>query len=285
VGGEAARRGEGLLALALTVGAVSGCLALEPPPTQGEDVYTPPRSATTLKLTGISPKPSSEQGAAPTIWLSFDQYLDPALIGFHDTLSLTSGGVGFTVRAHYELVDKRIVGRLTRPLEHGLAYVLAPKYDNIRSLLGAYMEAAPLIEFTVGAPDPVVDTLEPSTARVPSWEQDISPMLEEGCTCHTLTLRPDDWFDIPPLTYEALVQQPSTQRPDLMRVEPLEPTRSYLMHKLLSDYPTRRGGEMPPRWAEEASRPGIQISYKPLSYDALRVVELWIRAGAPRTSP
>ncbi len=69
-----------------------------------------------------------------------------------------------------------------------------------------------------------------------------------------------------------LIGQPSTQQPDLLLVQPFDPERSYLMHKLLWDYPLREGTAQPTPWDGGA----------PLPEQDLRLIERWIRGGALR---
>lgn len=261
----------------------SACLALEDPP--GEDLpegsYVLPRNAAPLQIYDYAPIDSLLTTRYPPLWFGFDQYLDPALILFHDTLSLTSGGVSFTVRAHYDMLNKRIVGRLTRPLEPGLAYTFTLKPDNIKTLYGAVLEFKPIVEFKVAADSP--DPQEPSPEYTPTWSQDIAPIFEASCApCHTPSEVGDTrTFDIPDLSYASLVQKPSQQRASQLLVRPLEPGRSYLMHKILADYPVRRGSAMPPPWTTSARSPsGQPVAYKPLTQEELRLIELWIFAGA-----
>lgn len=87
--------------------------------------------------------------------------------------------------------------------------------------------------------------------------------------CHTTRAPTGDL----PLTgrrvpvYDALVDAPSSQVPDRMRVVPYEPEASYLMEKLTEPEPTV-GGRMPP--------------YSRLTDAEIERIRTWIAAGAPR---
>lgn len=70
-------------------------------------------------------------------------------------------------------------------------------------------------------------------------------------------------------SYALLVNVPSRQRPDLMLVEPGNPDRSYLLHKLeenRSDIVGQRMPRTPPY----------------LTQGQIRVIRRWIELGAPR---
>ena len=46
---------------------------------------------------------------------------------------------------------------------------------------------------------------------------------------------------------------------------------SYLMHKIIPDYPLRRYGVQPPTWSDA----------EPLTANEIALIEDWIRVGAP----
>jgi hypothetical protein len=86
--------------------------------------------------------------------------------------------------------------------------------------------------------------------------------------CHAgasapLGLRLDSGF-----SYARLVGQSSVERPDLLRVAPGDPDKSYLMHKIEGSAAV--GGRMP-------------LNQPPLASDAVAAVRSWIAAGAPPT--
>ncbi len=64
-----------------------------------------------------------------------------------------------------------------------------------------------------------------------------------------------------------MVNRPSTQRPELLRVAPFDPERSYLVKKIRGD-PDIVGSPMP----AEGS----------ISAEARQLVVDWVRRGAPR---
>lgn len=71
----------------------------------------------------------------------------------------------------------------------------------------------------------------------------------------------------PALAYSNVVNRPSSQRPELLRVAPFDPQASYLVKKIRGD-PDIVGSPMP----AEGS----------LSAEARQLVVDWVRRGAPR---
>ena len=73
--------------------------------------------------------------------------------------------------------------------------------------------------------------------------------------------------------YDNLVNEPSTEEPSLMRVEPSDSTLSYLMHKLDGTQ------EMFPGGVGTAQMPLAQPPLSQLDRDGIRA---WINSGAPK---
>lgn len=116
---------------------------------------------------------------------------------------------------------------------------------------------------------PVVSAQEPV-----SLSRDVQPILDRHCVaCHLyespqggLLLEAGD-------THAATVNVPSTQAP-LPRVAPGDPERSYLVHKLRGTHVQVGGSGAPMPFNAETGSNG-------LATDERRVIEAWIRAGAP----
>ncbi len=86
------------------------------------------------------------------------------------------------------------------------------------------------------------------------------------CTCHARSNPPLRLALNTDSTYDQLIDEPSVQRPALLRVEPGNPDNSYLIHKLEGG-PNILGAQMP--------RGG-----PPLSQEIIDDVRAWIAAGA-----
>ncbi len=69
-------------------------------------------------------------------------------------------------------------------------------------------------------------------------------------------------------SYNHLVNVPSQEQPDLLRVEPGSPDRSYIIRKLEGG-PGITGGQMP-------------LNRSPLDQNTINAIRVWIAQGAPR---
>lgn len=261
---------------------ISGCIIEKPPPPDMEeepppDVREVPPYTDPVKVVGLFPRSGSNGVPRNTeLWVEFDQYLNPDELGIVSTIQLQSGGVTAISRVQYQMVDKRVVASLRSPLLENFEYNMVINNSVVTSVSGAPMVSPAIGRFTTGTGFTDNVAVQPE----PVWA-DIEPIINEGCGCHTLESYPDPWFDIPALTYDRMVLQPSIQRPDVSLVEPFEPWNSYLMHKALPDYPDRDGTAMPPLWADDTEL-AVEVSHRALSADELRLIEDWIQVGAPR---
>jgi len=68
--------------------------------------------------------------------------------------------------------------------------------------------------------------------------------------------------------YDELVNKASTEKPDMLRVNPGKPDESYLIHKLEGRHGIV-GGRMP-------------LASTPLKEEELSLIRIWIEGGAPR---
>ncbi len=246
-------------ATALTIAATLAAAALacvDNPPLPA-DLYDP-----SVRILAIDPSPDGGPVAEqPVFTASLNTYLDPAPLTFFNAAALNSGGVRASVRADYRMVDKQLVVTTRRPLEPGLIYDLTFNPDAIASVTGQPFQGPALIQFLSGdAPLPPA----PAEPEAPRWAE-IEPLLAPCNVCHL-----DPEWQLPAVTREAMVGVASEQQPELVVVRPFDAPASYLMHKILWDYPLRHGTAQPPPWA----------GYDQLSIDAQRLIERWINAGA-----
>ncbi len=108
---------------------------------------------------------------------------------------------------------------------------------------------------------------EPEGVTLTQLQEDIFGAV---CTqCHTGAAAPQGLrLDSEQISFDALVGQPSTQQPELLRVEPGAPDQSYLVRKLEGDE-SIDGQQMP-------------LGLSPLSSEQIAQVRDWIANGAPR---
>lgn len=237
------------------IGAWSSCVAVEAPDVTA--AYDPP-----LRVIRVSPSPDAEEVARDvTFTVAFNTYLNAELLTDTNGLSLTSGGLRAFGVVRYRMVDRALVWTTTRAMEPDLVYALGFDPEVLVSVTGRPLEgpsgvpfrASDRIQGRLPEPEPVV------------WS-DIAAELSEACDgCHS-----DPSWMLSPIRPEALIGAPSEQAEGQVLVVPFEPSRSYLMHKILWDYPLREGSAQPPPWS----------GAEQLSLETQRKVEAWIRNGA-----
>ncbi|RDV38777.1 hypothetical protein DV096_08240 [Bradymonadaceae bacterium TMQ3] len=247
--------------LTLCLGLAS-CGPIEPPPPTDADGEPIPRPAPLddwLRVVDVTP--THAIAVRPTIEVRFNAYLDPGTFNSYSALSLRSGGLTSGGRIDYRMTRKTLRLRPRSDLIEGLRYTLFASRD-LRSVTGA-----PLFPDTP-APERFTDASLPGSPPLDRPEvrwSNIAPIVERSCNaCHN----DPDWR-LPRLTPDALRQTRSTQV-DAPLVMPFEPAQSYLMHKILPDYPLRRFTVQPPPYSDAA----------PLSLDEIERIEDWIAQGA-----
>ncbi|MFW5967614.1 MAG: c-type cytochrome [Persicimonas sp.] len=243
-----------------------GCVEIEPEePTDedGEAIEAPEPGEPWLEIESIEP---SDERLAPdsAVVVYFSDYVDDDTFRSYAFANLTAGGLRTTGSADYRMVDRAVVWDPRGGLEEGFTYDFSIEAE-LQSASGS-----PFLGLD-STPRFVIDE-EADATSIPelpdaSWSQ-VESIFDESCaSCHA-----DESRGLNPLTYDALVGRPSEQV-DRALVVPGDPADSYLMHKLLDDYPDIRFTHQPPPWDEDSDR---------LSDEQLRVIEGWIRRGAQR---
>jgi len=245
-----------LLQSLLLLGPLLAAACVENPPLPGSPYERP--------LVALAVDPPLDQGPVarnPRIALTFNTYLDPTPLTYYNGLSLRSGGIRAGGTTDYQLVDKALVWRTTRWMRPDLYYTLGLDKTVLFSVTGQPYEGVEQLQYLAG--DFTVE--EPPAEPAPVWD-DVAPLFAPCGTCHD-----DPEWRLPPITWDGLVNQPSAQQ-DKLLVRPFDAPSSYLLHKLLDDYPDREGTAQPPAWA----------GANPLPVEDLRRIEAWIRGGARR---
>ncbi|TXD34477.1 hypothetical protein FRC96_12655 [Lujinxingia vulgaris] len=247
--------------LTLCAGLLS-CGPIDPPPPTDADGEPIPRPAPLDDwLRVIEVTPAQSIATHPTIEVRFNAYLAPDSFTSYGALSLRSGGLSSGGRIDYRMTRKTLRLRPRSALIDGLRYTLFAS-PGLRSVTGA-----PLFPNTP-APERFTDATLPDSPALDRPEvrwDDIAPLVERSCnSCHD-----DPEWQLPRLTPQALRQTRSTQV-EAPLVMPFEPAQSYLMHKILPDYPLRRFTVQPPPYSDAP----------PLSLDEIERIEDWIAQGA-----
>ena len=260
--------------IALLAASCSGIEPEYPVDEEGNRIPTPPPAERWLRIASIEPATSPTAiSLRPTLAARFDQYIDPDSFVSFSAVGLRSGGIAASGSLTYQMTYRRMVWRPYSSLIDGIEYDFALTLLGLYSVTGSprlpsdqpqlYLLATSEQGATTGRRD------QPPTDPV-YWPEVLDLLTEKGCyTCHGDEER---WPLLHDLSYEALLHRPSDEV-DFPLVRPFDAPRSYLMHKLLPDYPIRRHTVQPPPWAPEPYN-------QPLSRDEIWVVERFIEGGA-----
>lgn len=254
--------------LVFSVLSSSGCGSIEPDPPVDEDgnlIPLPRPLERWLRFIDITP--TKELSLRPTIKLTFNAYLDTTTFNSYSAVQLASGGFTYAGQVDYWMTQKALYFRPNAELEPDLLYELRlPGGRNLRSVTGSPLHPE-LVLPRMHARQEQEQMPAVKRPTVP-WEK-VEAIFEASCnSCHN-----DPSWGLPNLTPQGLVGTPSEQV-DLAIVEPFHPAQSYLMHKILPDYPQRRFTLQPPPWSAE----------EPLTQEELELIEHWIAQGAPGPS-
>lgn len=253
----------------------SGQIEAQPPlDEEGEPIPIPQPYEPWLLVREVAPQASGEQtrlALRPTIAVTFNQYLEDESFRSYGVARMGSGGIGASGSTEYRMTTKRIIWRARADLREDFEYTFTLGLENLRSVTASPpLPGATLSRVYIAASaEDEGESWEDALSDEPvSWGEVEQLFEQRGCySCHGQPR----WSKLGALTPEALVGIKSSQR-DLQLVRPGDPTDSYLMHKLLPDYPVREGTVQPPPWGEGET----QV----LTREELWLVERWIRAGA-----
>lgn len=195
---------------------VTSCGTLEDPPS--------------LEVVGTAPVNASSWPADLPIEVRFDRYLDPDTVDESDAV-VTSGELEATVDVGYDPVARALTVDPIYNLRVGVAYELRVRADGVRGLDGSALTEDVVVRFTAGP----VSGAEP-TYRVTF--ADVEPVFAARCGCHGPAPAA-----FPALTPAELVHQPAARQPARTLVVPGAPLDSYLVQRILVDYPGVSGGE------------------------------------------
>lgn len=282
-----ASRALSALGLWACVLAVHGCVPVEPEPLvdkDGKPIPLPEFGDRWLQLRAVHPPPGPVE-LRPTFALTFYDYLDPTTFLSFNFASMHSGGLQTNGRAWYRMTDKTVVWQPNGALEADLGYRLKLT-PGLRSATGAPLlpEGARTIlssaqNYLPTRDLPAPEEPDPEEPKLPAQDAltqplpkarwaDVEPIIAARCaSCHA-----DPGWSLNPLTYDSLIGQRSEQV-DLFLVRPGDPARSYLMRKLLWDYPDLKFEPQPPPWSQGARQ---------LPREELLLIEGWIAHGARR---
>lgn len=250
----------------MSLGNFSACSPIDPDPpvdADGEPLDTPEAYDEWLNFVSVSPDSDEPLSTHPTLAIEFNAYLDTSSFLSFRALRLQSGDIYRGGDVQYRMSEKTLLFRPYQPLEPDLNYLLRWLADDVRSVTGAPLFPYALLpRFDTDADLPP----SPPLARPEVGWADVDAIFSAHCnSCHA----DPDW-QLPSLEHGDLIDKRSGQV-DQWLVAPFFPERSYLMHKILPDYPRRRFTVQPPPWSD----------VPPLSEEDIATIEHWIAAGAP----
>lgn len=245
--------------------ALAACGPIAPaPPTdeEGEVIEMPGPFDTWLRVEQMLPD-GGEVGLRPRLRFVFDTWIDEDELLDFSTVTVSSAGLSTGGRVKWTMTTRTLEFVPSSPLEPGLNYRATMDQARLQSVTGAPFQSVDLPTFLVTEDGPEFADSEPSV----SWEE-VDGLLENRCrSCHA-----DPQWALNPLTYDSLVGRRSDQT-DAIMVLPFDPGDSYLMHKILPDYPVRRFTVQPPPWSDAG----------PLTESEIFLIERWIATGARRS--
>lgn len=241
-----------------------GCAPIEdpePPQVDGEEIALPPPGVDWLSVEDVEPQEAIS--LRPTVAVTFNQYLDSETFNSFGAMRLRSRGITQSGAIKYQIATRTVYFRPGADLEPQLEYLLEWRASDVQSVEGAPLH--PMVLLPRYTTDEELDPTPPLERSAVTWEE-VEAIFDRSCNqCHG-----DPNWQLPSLEYDHLVGGRSEQV-DRYLVEPLFPTRSYLMHKILADYPDRLYGVQPPPWSDAP----------PLEEEELILIEDWIATGAP----
>ncbi|MFP4599818.1 MAG: Ig-like domain-containing protein [Persicimonas sp.] len=252
------------LSVLVAVSTASGCVEIEPDPPlddEGEPLALPGPHDRWLEVTSISPS-GKDLALSPRVAVTFNDYIDDDSFRSYTFASLTSGGLSASGFADYVMTDKTVIWRPYGELEPDFLYTFGISEEIVSATGSPLLLPAEWPTYVTRE-----DAEQPAFAELPDARFDeVEPIFEAHCVeCHR-----DEDSGLNPLTYDSLMGTRSTQT-SLYLVRPGDPADSYLMRKLLWDYPDIEFTHQPPPWVDGA---------KELAREDLLTIEGWIASGA-----
>lgn len=246
-----------------------GCGSIDPEApldAQGREIPVPEPGERWLSVSGIAPE-GEVIPSRPVIRLELSEYVDDDLMLDVDVISLVSGGRRASGRAVWDMQTKTLSWTPFSPLIDGLDYSLAVNASRLESVAGSPLFPPRSRAWRV---DAGLDSSAVPSGMAPRREarwDEVAEVFSRKCwTCHQ-----DPQWRLNPLTPESMV---GVKAADLDRflVVPLDPDDSYLVQKVLPDYPTIVWDVQPPAWS------GVE----PLEASEIATIIDWVASGARR---
>ena len=212
--------------------------------------YEPPRSVLSIVDSSISDRDMI--GADEPIRLIFNDYLSLNNVST-DGIKLSTGDLNVDIFLSYDPVDRALLITPKRNLRVGVGYTLKVNPNSVFD----YSEQRGNLEAVIyfRADRPIGRQVEPI-----SYQSDIEPIFANQCGCHGF----DDYVAPNLKNWGSLVDRPSHRQPEFDVIRAGRPLDSYLILRILPDYPTVLGAD------------------KTISKEDARRLVRWIRQLAPQ---
>jgi hypothetical protein len=196
------------------------------------------------------------------IAIRFDTWIEDDLLLNAATGQLASGGIRTGGYSQWVMTERTLYWTPYGESVLGLRYVFNIAQGELVSVTGSPAKLSALPSYRVTSDGKSI--LAPDLSEV-RWPE-VKKILEANCSsCHG-----DPQWKLNPLSRNSLIGVRSEQV-DRFLVRPGDAADSYLMEKIIPNYPRRQGTVQPPPWS----------GLSPLSKDEILRVERWILAGAP----
>ena len=190
---------------------------------------TVPAETLSLGVVGTTPEEGGRLPANEVLKVTFDDYLDPESIRQTEVV-VKSGAETATLNLGYDPVDRALLIIPRVGLRAGIGYEAFVSAEHLRSLSGNPLGDD--IRWTFRAEGP---RSQPEYQAI-DFETDIRPIFDMSCGCHG----PEPKM-FPELRPDALIRTSSARQPDRKLIVPGQPLESYLVQRLLPDYPAVQG--------------------------------------------
>ena len=227
----------------------------------GDPIPLPGPYDTFLEIESITPGEGGVLGPRPWLALRFNAYLDDDSFRSFGTMQLQAGGLRQRGEVRYVMTDRTLYWRPYSDLIDGFVYTLDLTLEGVESVTGAPLREPE--ELPVYTADEAEESAPFGRVDDPVTYDEVAAIFDARCvSCHGS----DEWPFLNTLDRESLLTyvQPNLDR---VMVRAGDPADSYLMHKVLEDYPDRLNGPCPPTWSEDPT---------PLTRDEVWRIERWI---------
>ncbi|MCK9524205.1 MAG: hypothetical protein M0R76_14370 [Proteobacteria bacterium] len=227
-------------------------------------------SVPTGQIAPVSVQPAFNQDGAPVdqvIRLRFREHLDVRTIQ-NALFRLYSGPLEKWLTVIYDPVPRELVIWPGSDMRAGVVWELSLR-EGMRDISGREVAAGVVARF-ITSEERSGEQPFPRTA----WSQ-VAPVFAQHCqSCHSAP-KPFAGLDMSDAEawQRTALNAPSDGWPTAVRLMPYRPADSYLIRKILDDYPLRAGQQMP-RTMEDAD------TRAPLTFDEQQIIAHWILSGA-----